>query len=113
MKMLKTLILCGVVVGNLSCGDNEPSRPTFPDSKTGGFPNAEYTPQYDLNPYYPPLDMNYYICATECAGCCDGEACIETPTNEKCGKNGEGCIVCDATKVCKNGACETKPPEPE
>lgn len=39
-------------------------------------------------------------CSQTCAGCCDGETCVETPTDAQCGYSGGECSPCEAWQAC-------------
>ena len=41
-----------------------------------------------------------------CDGCCDGDTCIEQPTNASCGADGSECTECDSDATCVDGTCE-------
>jgi hypothetical protein len=39
-------------------------------------------------------------CSQTCAGCCDGETCVETPTDAQCGYSGGECSPCEPWQAC-------------
>lgn len=55
-------------------------------------------------------------CAETCPGCCDGETCVETPTDAQCGRDGAECAACLGWEYCVSdpnsfvgvGICETE-----
>ena len=40
-----------------------------------------------------------------CAGCCQGNACVVATTRAACGKGGAACIACGANDSCNAGVC--------
>lgn len=54
------------------------------------------------DPQPQPLSCN----ATTCSGCCQGNYCIESPTDSACGAAGQACFSCSLGTTCLNGRCE-------
>lgn len=44
--------------------------------------------------------------STSCSGCCQGNFCIEVPTDSACGANGQACFSCSVGTSCQSGKCE-------
>ena len=47
--------------------------------------------------------------AANCAGCCQGNACVLMTSDEACGKGGAACAACGATQTCNSGTCVSAP----
>lgn len=50
------------------------------------------------------------VCSpTTCTGCCDGTtgACVQLPSMQACGRNGETCKACSLGFVCSFGSCSS------
>ncbi|MBX7101558.1 MAG: hypothetical protein K1X89_27840, partial [Myxococcaceae bacterium] len=47
--------------------------------------------------------------ASNCAGCCNGNTCVVTPTDATCGKGGVNCVACGMGISCNvtSGKCES------
>ncbi len=41
-----------------------------------------------------------------CAGCCNGNDCVDAPTNASCGAGGSECTACNSEATCVDGDCE-------
>ncbi len=41
-----------------------------------------------------------------CNGCCEGDSCVQTPSNSACGAGGEECTACEGAATCEGGVCE-------
>jgi len=41
-----------------------------------------------------------------CDGCCNGDTCVDSPSNSACGASGSECTECDAAATCEGGSCE-------
>ena len=44
-------------------------------------------------------------CESTCAGCCDGDACLDGTDTSSCGSAGLTCRACGAGETCEDGAC--------
>lgn len=56
----------------------------------------------------PPQDAqaaDASSCTQSCAGCCQGNVCLDGRAVGACGKNGAACGACGATDVCYEQAC--------
>ena len=72
-------LACLLVMVMAGCSADEPPGPIF-DGSTGACTPAN------------------------CSGCCQGDTCIDPPTNAACGTSGMPCEACGAGKVCMGPA---------
>ncbi len=81
--------------------------------ESGGFDNACGRGGEPCMECEAPSQCDEGVCAQppsctpdNCDGCCDGDTCVESPTNAQCGADGSECTECNSEATCTAGACE-------
>lgn len=96
MKISRYLLLAFFFLGSVACGDGASSAP-----KDGGTTSDADTTQPDAGD--EPATCNF----TNCDGCCDGNVCNNSASDDSCGLDGRTCQTCENGDECFSGSCAT------